>query len=70
MGDESGMVTAVLQRPLVVLIDASRPSFQFYRAGVYEDSACSDSVDHALQLVGYGLDDGVPFWILKNSWGE
>ncbi|KAK7099382.1 procathepsin L-like [Littorina saxatilis] len=69
-GDETRMLTAVLERPLVVYIDASESSFQFYQAGVYEDSRCGHTLDHALQLVGYGQDaQGKPYWILKNSWG-
>lgn len=39
--------------------------------GVYYESECSDQLNHAILVVGYGTDasTGVPYWLVKNSWG-
>jgi C1A family cysteine protease len=69
-GNETDLQLALLQAPVFVAVDASQPSFLMYSGGVYGDPQCSSTqIDHVLQLVGYGVQDGTPFWICRNSWG-
>lgn len=57
--------------PLAVALDASDPHFRFYTEGVYDSSVCDPSnLDHAVTLVGYGTEGGVPYFKIRNSWSK
>jgi len=51
--------------PLAICVDAAK--WQYYRTGVYSHLNCGNDLDHCVQLIGYGNDNG-NYWIVRNSW--
>jgi len=44
--------------------------FTSYTSGVYQHKTGKQLGGHAIEIVGYGVEDGVKFWKVKNSWND
>jgi cathepsin B len=42
--------------------------FLAYKSGVYQHVSGDELGGHAVEFIGYGTEDGVDYWIVKNSW--
>lgn len=69
--DDDNLAEAVTKfGPIVVSINSDLETFMRYSSGIYFDEKCTDEVNHGALLVGYGSEDGIDYWIVKNSFGE
>ncbi|KAK4772335.1 hypothetical protein SAY86_014110 [Trapa natans] len=66
--DEKALKKAVAHQPVSVAIEASGRAFQLYESGVFTGE-CGSQLDHGVVVVGYGTEDGVDYWMVRNSWG-
>jgi len=40
-----------------------------YTGGIFNDTTGDTEIDHIVSVVGYGVEGGVPYWHVRNSWG-
>jgi hypothetical protein len=63
--------TIMSKVPVVLSITTSFAQNCSHRSGVYNDVACDNkAVNHAMVVVGWGTLSGIPYWIVRNSWGS
>ncbi|PON40820.1 Cysteine Protease [Parasponia andersonii] len=66
--DENSLKKAVANQPVSVAIEAGGRAFQLYNSGVFT-GLCGTQLDHGVAAVGYSTENGVDYWIIRNSWG-
>lgn len=48
---------------------ATTDAFHEYKGGIFYDDTGDLEVSHEVSIVGYGEQNGVKFWRVRNSWG-
>lgn len=68
--DSDQLAAAVAMQPVSICIDGENADFISYGGGIYSSSTCSTDLGHCVAIVGYDSENGVDYWIVKNSYGE
>jgi C1A family cysteine protease len=70
VNDSQALLNAIALGPVSVAIEADTTTFQFYTSGIITGPDCGINLDHGVLAVGYGVDNGVQYITVKNSWGS
>jgi len=72
VGDEDAVMKALAEVGPVAAALYVTKNFMYYQSGVFNDPLCSgipaNYLNHAINLVGYGSENGQDYYILRNSW--
>jgi cathepsin X len=67
---EENMMQEIFQRgPIVCGIAVTKELIHDYKGGIFEDTTGASKIDHDISVVGYGAENGVKYWVVRNSWG-
>jgi cathepsin X len=67
-GDDDIMAEIFARGPVSAYINAD--CIETYTGGINMYDTCNTrTTNHAIQLNGWGTENGVDFWIGRNSWG-
>ena len=55
--------------PVAAALSSAQTPFKFYESGVITSHECALKLDHAILIVGHGIENGHEYFLVKNSWG-
>eukprot|EP01132_Coremiostelium_polycephalum_P005816 gene5816-7234_t len=69
-GAETALIDAIANTGTIAVgYNANTPQHTYYQGGILDVPNCGNTPTHMALLIGYGSENGVNYWILKNSWG-
>lgn len=63
------MVAEIGSRGPIACAVCVTPEFEKYSGGIFNDQTNCTTLDHSISIAGYGTENGVDYWIGRNSWG-
>lgn len=67
---EAAMMQEIYQRGPIVCGVHVNDVLENYTGGILHDHTGETEENHAISITGFGVENGVKYWIIRNSWGE
>jgi len=68
-GEQNIMTEIFNNGPIQVSMDIYE-DFMTYKSGIYNHVTGKYIGGHAIRAIGYGIENGVKYWLIANSWNE
>jgi cathepsin X len=68
-GGEQEMMQQLKQKGPIACGISVPDALEEYTGGIFHDTTGDMEIVHDISVVGYGVEDGVKFWTVRNSWG-
>ena len=71
-GDEDALVYAIKTKGPIAMAMYASDNLYSYKGGLFYDVECMKGYEenHALVAVGYGRQNGLDYFLIRNSWGS
>jgi len=66
----ANMMEEIYSRGPITCALQATSGFRAYTSGIHQESLSEPDQDHFVNVVGWGIENGVEYWIAGNSWGE
>lgn len=66
---ETNMMQEIAQRGPIACGIAVPQTLEDYTGGIYCDDTGDMEIVHDISVVGYGVENGQKYWLVRNSWG-
>ncbi len=68
--NEQAIMTEIMNHGPVEVSFTVYEDFLAYKSGVYSHVTGSSLGGHAVRMIGWGVENSVPYWLVVNSWNE
>ncbi len=63
------MMQEIYQRGPIACGIAVTDELEAWTGGIFEDKTGDKEIVHDISVVGFGEENGTPYWTVRNSWG-
>jgi len=64
------MMQEIYQRGPIACGIAVPAALENYTGGIFHDTTGDMNIVHDISVVGYGVENGTKYWVVRNSWGS
>jgi len=67
---EDDMLQEIYQRGPIACGISVPAALENYTDGIFVDTTGDMDITHEISVVGFGVENGVKYWLVRNSWGS